>query len=204
MKRGEAKRLALLQATAELIMENGIAAVTTREVAERAGSTERTLFKQFGSKEGLLTEVLDMVARMQVAESAFAALAADPPRTLDAFEAWHRYLLTERVTASVPRTDIGRLFMLEILQNRRFKARYTETWLQHLWLPLIACLDTLKAAGEIDTLLPTALLAQNFVSLNLGYMVSRLNVAPDYAWNTERDVAGIAAFYRRAIEPKAA
>ena len=93
MKRGEAKRLALLQATAGLIMEKGIAGVTTREIAERAGSTERTLFKQFGSKEGLLTDVLDMIANAQIAQSRFADLVTDPPLTLDAFELWHRRLL---------------------------------------------------------------------------------------------------------------
>ena len=202
MKRGEAKRLALLQATAGLIMEKGIAAVTTREVAERAGSTERTLFKQFGSKEGLLTAVLDLVARLQIAESGFAALA-DPPRTLAAFEAWHRHLLEERVSASAPRTDVGRLFLLEIIQNETFKARYSETWLESIWRPLVACLEGLKAAGEIDAALQISLLAQNFMSLNLGYLVARLNVAPDNDWDTERDTAGIAAFYRRAIAPSA-
>ncbi|HTU09888.1 MAG TPA: helix-turn-helix domain-containing protein [Allosphingosinicella sp.] len=201
LKRGEAKRLALLQATAGLIMEKGIAAVTTREVAERAGSTERTLFKQFGSKEGLLTEVLDHVARMQLAQSGFASLS-DPPRTLDAFELWHRQMLEERASATLPRTEVGRLFLLEILQNDAFKARYGESWLEALWRPLVACLDGLKAAGEVDDAQPTPLLAQSFLSLNLGYLVARLNVAPDYAWDTERDVAGIAGFFRRAIAPK--
>src|ERR1044072_8178374 len=125
MKRGEAKRLALLQATAALIMEKGIAAVTTREVAERAGSTERTLFKQFGSKEGLLTEVLDMVANAQIARSRFATLATDPPRTLDEFERWHRALLGERIHSPTARSHVGRLFLLEIIQNEGFKQRYS-------------------------------------------------------------------------------
>lgn len=200
MKRGEAKRLALLRATAGLIIEKGISAVTTREVAERADSTERTLFKQFGSKEGLLTAVLDMVARLQMAESGFASLS-DPPRTLDAFEAWHRDLLEERISASAPRSDVGRLFLLEIIQNETFKARYSESWIENIWQPLVACLEGLQAAGEIDGGLPVPLLAQNFMSLNLGYLVARLNVAPGYAWDTERDVGGIAAFYRRAIAP---
>jgi AcrR family transcriptional regulator len=200
IKRGEAKRLALLQATAGLIMEKGLTGVTTREVAERAGSTERTLFKQFGSKEGLLTSVLDLVARLQIAESGFAALA-DPPRTLDAFEAWHRHLLEERVSASAPRSDVGRLFLLEIIQNDTFKARYSETWIESIWRPLAACLEGLKVAGEIDAALPIPLLAQNFMSLNLGYLVARLNVAPNFDWDTERDAASIAAFYRRAIAP---
>lgn len=199
MKRGEAKRLALLQATAGLIMEKGIAAVTTREVAERAASTERTLFKQFGSKEGLVTAVVDMVATAQVAQSRFTDLATDPPRTLDAFEQWHRELLCERVGSPTARSHVGRLFLLEIIQNEAFKDRYSETWLAGIWVPLVRCLDALKAAGEIEDFADTRLIAQSFFSLNLGYLFASLQVAPQLEWDTARDAAGIAALFRRGI-----
>ena len=199
LKRGEAKRLALLQATASLIMEKGIAAVTTREAAERAGSTERTLFKQFGSKEGLLTAVLDMVATAQIAQSRFADLLSDPPRTLDAFELWHRRLIGERLESPTARSHVGRLFLLEIIQNDSFRARYSENWAAGIWQPLVRCLDALKAAGEIEDVADTRLLAHSFISLNLGYLLGRLQVAPHLAWDTERDAAGIAALFRRGI-----
>jgi AcrR family transcriptional regulator len=199
MKRGEAKRLALLQATAGLITEKGIAAVTTREVADRAGSTERTLFKQFGSKEGLLTAVLDMVANAQIAKSRFADLARDPPQTLAAFERWHRELLGERLESPTARSHVGRLFLLEIIQNEGFKARYSENWAAGIWQPLVRCLDALKAAGEIEDFAETRLIAHSFISLNLGYLLGRLQVAPQLEWDTERDAAGIAALFRRGI-----
>lgn len=201
MKRGDAKRQALLQATAGLIMEKGLAGLTTREIAERAGSTERTLFKQFGSKEGLVTAVLDMIAKVQMAQSGFATLAADPPRDLDSFEAWHRQLLTERVT-SAP-ADVGRLFLLEIIQNDSFKARYSDVWIEGVWKPVVACLEALRAAGEMDAAAPTRLVAHSFLSLNLGYLVARLNIAPRLDWDVERDAADIAALFRRAVAPAA-
>lgn len=201
MKRGEAKRQALLQATAGLIMEKGLAGTTTREIAERAGSTERTLFKQFGSKEGLLTEVLDMVATAQIARSGFAGLARDPPKTLDAFELWHRALLGERIESPTARSHVGRLFLLEIIQNEGFKARYSENWIAGVWRPLVRCLDSLKAAGEIADFADTSLIAHSFISLNLGYLFARLQVAPRLDWDTDRDSAGIAALFRRGIAP---
>ncbi len=201
MKRGAAKRQALLQATAGLIMEKGLAGTTTREIAERAGSTERTLFKQFGSKEGLLTSVLDMVATAQIAQSAFATLRTDPPLTLDAFELWHRALLGERIKSPTVRSHVGRLFLLEIIQNEGFKARYSESWLAGVWQPLVRCLDSLKGAGEIDDFADTRLIAHSFISLNLGYLFARLQVAPQLDWDTARDAAGIAALFRRGIAP---
>jgi AcrR family transcriptional regulator len=201
MKRGEAKRQALLRATAALIQEKGIGGTTSREIAERAGTTERTLFKQFGNKEGLMTAVLDMVSKMQITQSGFSQLLTDPPRTLDAFEAWHRALLTERAQSPAVGSEVGRMFLLEIIQSESFKARYSGAWIEGVWAPLVACLDSLKAAGEVDPARPTRLLAQTFISLNLGYLVARTNFAPRLDWDTEADAAGIAALYRRGIAP---
>jgi AcrR family transcriptional regulator len=48
----------LLEAAARLIRERGMARVTTREIAEAAGTAEGSLFKNFGDKMGLLTTLL--------------------------------------------------------------------------------------------------------------------------------------------------
>lgn len=202
LKRGDAKRQALLKAAAELIMTKGIDGATTREIAERAQSTERTLFKQFGSKDGLVTAVVDLVARTQLDQSPFGHLSSDPPRTLDAFEAWHRNLLVERMAAQAPASEVGRLFLFEILQNPTFKARYSDAWLERMWRPLTATLDALQASGAIDAAADTSFLALAFLNLNLGYLVARLQVAPAADWNTERDADRIAGLFRRAIEPR--
>jgi AcrR family transcriptional regulator len=48
----------LLEATFRLISEKGYLGATTREIAHRAGVTELTLFRHFGSKEKLFEKVL--------------------------------------------------------------------------------------------------------------------------------------------------
>lgn len=49
----------LLKATLKLISERGYAGATTREIARKAGVTELTLFRNFGSKESLFEEILN-------------------------------------------------------------------------------------------------------------------------------------------------
>ncbi len=49
----------LLEATFNLISEKGYLGTTTREIAHKAGVTELTLFRHFGSKEKLFEEVLN-------------------------------------------------------------------------------------------------------------------------------------------------
>ncbi|MGB3769444.1 MAG: TetR family transcriptional regulator [Phormidesmis sp.] len=55
-----------------LFAEQGITAATTKQIAEKAGVNEVTLFRQFGSKQGLLLAVLQEVP---IAENMQAALA---------------------------------------------------------------------------------------------------------------------------------
>ena len=51
-------RQRILDAALGLIRERGIGRVTTREIALAAGAAEGSLFKNFGDKMGLLTELL--------------------------------------------------------------------------------------------------------------------------------------------------
>jgi AcrR family transcriptional regulator len=58
MSQSEQTRERLLQATLELISARGYQGATTREIAERAGVSELTLFRKFGKKEILFQEML--------------------------------------------------------------------------------------------------------------------------------------------------
>ncbi|MEU8464508.1 TetR family transcriptional regulator [Streptomyces sp. NPDC029003] len=53
-----ATRLRLLDAAGELFAERGYERTTVRAIAERAGANQALLFRYFGSKHGLLTEVV--------------------------------------------------------------------------------------------------------------------------------------------------
>lgn len=60
----------IIRSALSLFSRQGITATTTKQIAERAGVNEVTLFRQFGSKQGLLLAVLQeapMLERMQAA-----------------------------------------------------------------------------------------------------------------------------------------
>lgn len=54
--RRERTRSALQEAAAELFIEHGFDATSTRQIADRAGVSEMTLFRHFATKEALLLE----------------------------------------------------------------------------------------------------------------------------------------------------
>lgn len=75
-------RTQLLDAAAKVFAEAGFRGATTRRIAQEAGVNEVTLFRQFGSKEGLIREaVVQAVARLQD-RSTLPAEPVDPAAEL--------------------------------------------------------------------------------------------------------------------------
>jgi AcrR family transcriptional regulator len=70
----EETRARILTATRELFERNGTRGTTTREVAERAGVNEATLFRHFGSKGALLNAMREQACGIEEFRSAIAAL----------------------------------------------------------------------------------------------------------------------------------
>ena len=54
MAKRENDRADIIRAAIELVAENGIAAVTTRQIAKKAGVSDGLMYRFFNSKEDLL------------------------------------------------------------------------------------------------------------------------------------------------------
>ncbi|HYB31137.1 MAG TPA: TetR/AcrR family transcriptional regulator [Solirubrobacteraceae bacterium] len=73
---GPSPRARLLDAVVEAALDGGIAEKSLRAIAEVAGTSHRMLIHHFGSREGLLVEVIREVEERQ--REALAELRADP------------------------------------------------------------------------------------------------------------------------------
>ena len=71
----EETRAKILAAARELFERNGTRGTTTREVAERAGVNEATLFRHFGSKRALLDAMREQACGVQEFNDAIASLS---------------------------------------------------------------------------------------------------------------------------------
>jgi AcrR family transcriptional regulator len=77
-------RAALVAVAAQLLREQGPAAVTTRAVAQAAGVQAPTIYRLFGDKDGLLDAVAEHVFAAYVAGKSRAAGVGDPVADLRA------------------------------------------------------------------------------------------------------------------------
>ena len=73
----EETRGRILAAARELFERNGTRGTTTREVAERAGVNEATLFRHFGSKRALLDAMREQACGVEEFRSILASLPGD-------------------------------------------------------------------------------------------------------------------------------
>ena len=133
----EKRRSELLDAVVDYILKRGVADLSLRPLAEAVDSSPRVLLYYFGSKEDLVTEVLDRAAARQ--RKLFARIRAQHLGTSDGCrEIWS--------IMSAPASEpIFRLFF-ELyglaLQDRRrfgrFLKRAVEPWLEFISEPLLA------------------------------------------------------------------
>ena len=100
-RRGPAptKHLDVLWAAARLFSQRGVAQTSTREIAAAAQTTERTLFKHYGSKDGLVRAVIGEAVVAHLAPVSLQALREAIEAQGDDLQAWHRALLRQRSAA---------------------------------------------------------------------------------------------------------
>jgi AcrR family transcriptional regulator len=73
----EETRARIIAAAKAIYEQNGTRGTTTREVADRAGVNEATLFRHFGNKQALLQAMREAVCPLAVFELVLASLSGD-------------------------------------------------------------------------------------------------------------------------------
>jgi TetR/AcrR family transcriptional regulator len=170
----------ILAAAERLFAERGYAAARTAEIARSAGVTERTLFKHFPEKARLLE---------RVAGGAMAAVAAPPPADDVAFATWFERLLRDRLAAAQAHPHALRLVLVELLTSAPARKRFAPLWKRELWSGLVRAIARFQARGELRADLGAEPLARMVMSLALGYLLTRTQVAPGLAWDDGREIA---------------
>lgn len=192
----------LLRAATRLFATQGIAHTSTRQVAEAAESTERTLFKHFHSKEGLVRAVIAEAVVPHLAERAVVDLHTLFGVQANELCARFAQLLRARRSAYEGNPDLTRLLIMEIVRDEAVRKDFGLRWYEQVWEPVRQLFARLQESGEVSTDFPPETLATIFYSITIGYLIGRTILAPHAAWNDERDIEDLAKFFTRgAIAP---
>ncbi|MFD3743466.1 TetR/AcrR family transcriptional regulator [Nocardia sp. NPDC058633] len=80
-------RAQILDATYELLRDKGIARLTTKDIADRAGTSEGSIFYHYRTRDGLLSAVIEQALEPLVALRVHGVGGAPLPEILDIFTA---------------------------------------------------------------------------------------------------------------------
>lgn len=188
----------LIAAALDLFATQGVTETTTRQIAEYAGVNEVTLFRQFGSKHGLMLAAIEETAVFSVVaqgllqhasevsglEQALMDYADGRLEALEAMPEFVRSLVGE--SGQYPpehRQAIGR----ELTQANHFVAQYLELAI---------------ARGQLQTVLSADKIASLLNSLLLGYAVLEFTSDFHQLWRDRQDFLEnlVGLFLRGAVQ----
>jgi AcrR family transcriptional regulator len=150
-------RAEILDAAAELFVSQGLAATTTRQIADRVGIRQASLYYYFAGKDEILLELLTQSVRpsLQVAATLEARCAGDPAAGLYALA-----LIDVQTLTSAPH-NIGTLYLMPEVQGDEYASfRAARAELQATYGRLGHAAAEATSAGRLDEALTATLIMQ--------------------------------------------
>lgn len=195
------KHVDILWAAARLFAQKGVAQTSTREIAAAAATTERTLFKHYGSKDALTHAVIEQAVLPHLAPTSLDGLR----RVIEAhggdLETWHVALLESRDAALAQAPELTRLLLVEMLRDAALLERFAAQWEPAVWRPLEGLFVHLQTAGTLRRDVEASQLVRMFLSLNLGHLIARHLLAPGLAWDAAAERRALASLFARGAAP---
>lgn len=172
----------IIEAAKELFEKKGFAAATTKEIADRAGVSEVTLFRHFESKRGLFEETLhSCIHPYGVDEYLKSGPVYDLERDLRAIA----YNMVETYKKNAP---LLRMIMRDKIRDSAHELHFKKTE-KHSEQTLTGYFETMRRLGK--TTADPAMATKFYISNIAGYMMreifsNRPNDEEYFAWMLER------------------
>ncbi len=168
LPKGERTRRAILEAAYELFLEQGYAATSMRQIAERAGLALGGIYNHFPNKEAIFAElILDRHPYRQVLPILRETSAEDP-------ETFVRTAAQAMVAELGRRPDFIKLMFIEIVE---FNGRNMPKIVQHILPEVLPIIQKFNAQQGLLRDIPPAVLFRAFLGLFFSYYMTELMIA---------------------------
>lgn len=163
----------IIEAAIELVNEKGYRGATTKEIAERAGLNEVTLFRHFGNKKGIVEAVIQKYGFVGVLENTFEEKVIWEAENDLKMLAREYQLLLEQKKA---------IILLSLKEAGKFPE--LDALIKHIPQKYVELLENyfevMVKKGKIKKVDPSVV-ATNFLFINFGYflMKTRINAVEE-------------------------
>ena len=182
-----------------MFAEQGYHGATTRIIAQRAGIAEKTLFAHYGTKAALFAAAMGPGLEALMGARVFAELA---PRLMAAGSVQERLtaVARNRLQFAAANVDLVKALVQEILLDADFRERIRGYWARNLLPTARMAIAHGIATGTLREESPDRVIRM-FVSLVLGYIVTRHVLLPELTWDDDAELQAMIETLLRGLAP---
>lgn len=173
----------ILDAAVRLFSEKGFTGTTTLSIAQQAGTTEKTLFKYFKSKQELYDRVLSS-SLYSMAQEKLSSYQKAQKGLYGAVEGIYR----ERLKLANENPDLLKLTIHEFLMNTDFRSGLSSIW-QNVYLP--AMMKELEVSESKSQKYKDQLVGgftRAMVMMMIAYTIDKSYIRPEREFDDEKEM----------------
>lgn len=191
----------ILAAALALFAEKSYEEVGTREIADRAGVAEGTLFHNFVNKNGILDAIMQPIMQNilpTMLNTLDQAVLDGDSQTLDAFIV---ALVTDRVAFAERNQESLAVILSQFFNNEKDRAAVMGMVSPEILTQANVVMDRLKTAGELVDW-PNRMILQLLFSTLGGYLVEKVLYPDLNQLNTKQTVRYLSDFLVNGLSPR--
>ncbi|TGL09031.1 TetR/AcrR family transcriptional regulator [Leptospira levettii] len=193
------KEKEIVNAAEEIFAELGFSGATTAELAKRAGTTERTLFKYFPSKFDLYKRVLAGLLLSTIVPNHMSDLKDKIQSQNPNFREWYISILKARFESVAKEPQKLKLLLGAILFSRDFAEIFGQLWKTNLYDTSIEAYRNFQKKGEIKKDLDLNQIVRASFSLGASFIITKIILAPKFPIDVDREIESIFSIFYEGI-----
>lgn len=165
-----AKQKAVLTASLKLFSEKGFERTGTHDIAQSAGVSEGTVYKQFKTKEGILVAIIEPFIQKVLPKAAAKFTAEMTKTSFPDFDDFLLALIRNRMTFAFDNMPQLRIILHEVTTNEAIVSRLENHFQKLLVGPMASIFKKYQETGQLVKW-PTNRILRYIVATIMGYVL---------------------------------
>ncbi|MEZ4750432.1 MAG: helix-turn-helix domain-containing protein [Bdellovibrionota bacterium] len=196
------KQKSILEAAETLFSERGFDASSTAEIARRASTTERTLFKHFPSKNDLLKRVVFGVLAKTLMPMQIRQVRKFTQGFFDGFQDLILAFAHDRVETGKAHGSKVKILVTELLQNERFRSQFARLWRRHIWDDFVEAVKRYQKEGSLRKDVRPEVIVQLSLLVIAGFVATRFLFKLGKAASADKDLQVLLKILFTGLNPR--
>lgn len=189
----------IVRAAEDIFAELGFSGATTAELARRAGTTERTLFKYFPTKNDLYKRVLAGLLLSTILPNHMSDLKERIQTPNPNFKNWFISILKARYDAVAKEPKKLKLLLGAILTSKDFAEIFGQLWKTNLYDTSVETYRRFQEKGEIRRDLDPNQIVRASFSLGASFIITKLLLAPKFPIDVDTEIESLFKIFYQGI-----